>query len=163
MIRKQGFTLIELLIVITIIGVLVGVVLVVINPTKVRQKARDSRRVTDLVTVSNAIKYALADTKIELVDTATCVTCKSTTGSRSVDGTGWVKFTTNSGDISDFLPNLPLDPLNDSTYYYEYASDGNKFEIDATFEDESYKNSVGEDGGSNASKQEVGTNLSLIP
>lgn len=161
--KKLGFTLIELIIVVAIIGILVGVVLVVINPTKVRQEARDSRRVTDIVTVSNALKYALADIKIELTDTDNCSTCKSATGNRSVDGTGWVKFTTKAGDISDFIPNLPIDPLNDSTYFYEYASNGYKFEINATFEEESYKNLVGDDGGNNPLKQEVGTNLSLIP
>lgn len=40
--RKKGFTLIELLLVIAIIGILAGVVLAVINPTRQRQRANEA-------------------------------------------------------------------------------------------------------------------------
>ena len=39
---QNGFTLIELLIVIAVIGVLVGLVIVILNPTLQRNRARDS-------------------------------------------------------------------------------------------------------------------------
>ena len=39
---KKGFTLIELLIVIGIIGILAGVIIAVINPTRMRNRAKDA-------------------------------------------------------------------------------------------------------------------------
>jgi len=55
--KNKGFTLIELLVVIAIIGILSSVVITSLNST--RQKARDSRRQTDLRNIQLAgIAYA---------------------------------------------------------------------------------------------------------
>lgn len=52
---QKGFTLIEILIVVTIIGVLTGVVISVINPAKSRAKAEDSVRHTTIEKLSQGI------------------------------------------------------------------------------------------------------------
>ena len=57
--KSCGFTIIELLIVITIIGVLTSVVLVALGAQ--RQKARDSRRVSDLRQIKTAFDLYLAE------------------------------------------------------------------------------------------------------
>jgi prepilin-type N-terminal cleavage/methylation domain-containing protein len=163
---KTGFTLIELLIVITIIGILSGVLLMVINPARYLARARDSRRVSDIRALGGAISYALSAGYIRLQDTTSgCPTCTSTTGTKDVDGVnGWVIFTTVGAEgPSDFIATLPEDPINNSTYYYEFASDGNKFELNATLEDPVYYVKLTNEGGTDMTKYEIGTSLTLIP
>ncbi len=57
----RGFTLIELLISISIIGILAAIVLVIINPTTVRSKVRDSQRVNDLKSMQAALELYISD------------------------------------------------------------------------------------------------------
>lgn len=56
---KNGFTLLELLIVISIIGILVTVA--VASYTSSQQKARNSRRMSDMKSVQNAAEQYYAD------------------------------------------------------------------------------------------------------
>ena len=58
--HKEGFTLIELLIVISIIGILAGVILAVINPVKQRQKANEAVGVANLTKACLAVKSCIA-------------------------------------------------------------------------------------------------------
>jgi type II secretion system protein G len=51
---KKGFTLIELLVVIFIIGVLSAIIFP--NFTQMREKARDTERVTDVMQIRNALE-----------------------------------------------------------------------------------------------------------
>lgn len=53
--KKNGFTLIELLVVIVVIGVLVAVVIFVINPERLRERARDGVRRSNLIKIITAI------------------------------------------------------------------------------------------------------------
>ncbi len=163
--NKTGFTLIELLIVISIIGILVGVVLIILNPTKLRERARDAKRVAEIVSLRNAISYALTAESIKLTDTAGCATCASQSGTRQLDGeNGWVKFVILSqGGLSDYIYSLPQDPLNEGDYFYEFASNGELFELSTTIEDESYFDTLGATGGTDPLKFETGSDLSLIP
>ena len=56
---KKGFTLIELLVVIAIIGILASIVLVSLN--NARQSARDTKRLSDMRSVSLALELYYAD------------------------------------------------------------------------------------------------------
>lgn len=57
--KRAGFTLIELLVVIAVVGVLAGAVIVVVNPAKQFQRARDAKRIQDLRVLSNALNQYL--------------------------------------------------------------------------------------------------------
>src|SRR4030042_194196 len=56
---QKGFTLIELLVVIGILGILIAVVLVAVNPSRQFASARDTQRRADLYAVTNGLyQYA---------------------------------------------------------------------------------------------------------
>jgi prepilin-type N-terminal cleavage/methylation domain-containing protein len=164
--QARGFTLIELLIVIAILAILATVVLLVINPVQMFAQARDSQRIYDLNTLSNATAlYITTVTGPDLDVTGTCITncwdtvatasgsCggrHSTTGEiavpalpRLVNGAGWVPvdFTDISGGSP--ISSLPIDPTNTSVnnYFYSYSCDNTSkwFEFDAHMESDRYK------------------------
>ena len=57
--NRQGFTLIELLVVIGILGILMAIVLVAVNPARQFASARDTQRRADLYGITNAVyQYA---------------------------------------------------------------------------------------------------------
>jgi len=89
-----GFTLIELLIAISLIGILTGVLLVVINPRGIQAKARDSQRVSDLAKVKVALENYFSDNRAYPIKTS------------------WVLVDTDLTSIlvSNYINILPKDP-----------------------------------------------------
>lgn len=61
--QQQGFTLIELLVVIGILAVLMGIVLVAINPSRQFNQANDASRANSARQILNAIGAYAADNK----------------------------------------------------------------------------------------------------
>ena len=100
---KTGFTLIELLVVIAIISMLATVVMS--SMSKATKKGRDARRAADVKSLQNAIEMYATD---------------NTGKYPSVDSES------NMPDlVSDYIPKLPKDPINDSTYKYSYSVNSN--------------------------------------
>ena len=60
-IKLPGFTLIELLVVIGVIGVLASVLVIVINPVKQLQRARDTRRKSDIAQIQQSLELYRSD------------------------------------------------------------------------------------------------------
>ena len=58
---RKGFTLIELLIVVSLISILSGIMLGVINVNRVRERAKDGVRKEDLGTISGALERYYSD------------------------------------------------------------------------------------------------------
>ena len=136
--HAKGFTLIELLIVIAILAVLSVVVILTLNPAELLRQARDSTRVSDMATYKSAIALYMADvTALSIGSNTYCYMHASSTGpvcttdgrfaagtattsaSQSVStGSGWIPI--NFGSISSGAPISvePVDPTNNSTYYY---------------------------------------------
>lgn len=120
--KRRGFTLIELLVVVAIIGLLSSVVLSSLNTA--RMKARDVQRKSDVQQIALALeldydKYG-SYTQPENMCSDTSYGSLGTCG--GVGGTG--DWDANS-DLRDlvlhgFMAKLPLDPLNNATYYYTY-------------------------------------------
>lgn len=160
--NNKGFTLIELLIVIVVIGILAGVVVSIINVKEYQAQARDARRMNDMLSVQTAIIDSIATGSIALVDTSSCADCDSTSGTKSIDGTGWVKFNNLKGrGLIDVISVLPTDPINSDPYYFSYYSDGIDFELNMVFESERYQVNATQDGGNDDTVYERGFNLNL--
>ena len=106
--KIKGFTLIELLVVIAIIGLLASIVLVSLNTA--RQKARDSRRLSDIRQVAIALELYYDNNNNAY---PTVIGCTAANWS----GTMATALQTNG-----YMTVVPLDPMNNATYFYAYSS-----------------------------------------
>lgn len=171
---KKGFTLIELLVVIGIVAVLATVVVLTINPAELLRQARDSNRMSDINTIKSALSLYLADASTPSLGTVTnCYThisgvaanCGFTSTytivsstSRLVNGTGWVPVNFSGISSGSPLGNLPIDPVNSTTYFYAYAASSSlTFELNANMESTKFTTEESTDGGNDAARYEVGT------
>ncbi len=122
----RGFTLIELLIVIAILGILAAAVMVAINPGKRTKQARDAARKQDVNAMANAlIAYLVIVGRYPAEKT-----CDSSIGGGSgcpIDppesdwGTGATDYFYQALIVGQqTLKKLPVDPRNNTTYYYKY-------------------------------------------
>lgn len=148
---RRGFTLIELLVVIAIIAILAVVVVLTLNPAELLRQSRDSNRVSDMATISNALGLYTEDVGgnigssnvvyLSLPDSAATTTigtncstiglitlpsiysyhCGASSTYRAVNGNGWVPV--NFSLISSGAPfgDLPVDPINVSSSRFYYT------------------------------------------
>lgn len=158
---QKGFTLIELLIVISIIGILTGVLIPIINANQFLKEARDATRVKDILNLQTAIIGAVTVGDITLTDTSTCTTCTSLSGTSLVNGTGWVSFQNNGSGLANFTPTLPEDPKNKDGLMFSYHSNGISFEINTTMESDRYSEYSQKDGGNDPNVYERGWDLTI--
>ncbi|MDD5071699.1 MAG: type II secretion system protein [Patescibacteria group bacterium] len=125
--NENGFTLIELLVVISIIGFLATAVLVAFSSA--RLKARDARRRADLVQIQKALELYYDNKQTYPSEDY----CDSSRGSCATpcpcDGSDWSYtgvFIAKVLRDENIIMNLPIDPLNDSVYNYQYEPDCNQ-------------------------------------
>lgn len=164
---KKGFTLIELLIVIAIIAILAVIVLVAINPAKILQKSRDSQRFSDITALATAINLYLADGKdFSTITSGTVYSTQTYTGTdaRKNNGTGWVPLDFTTVSTGAPISALPVDPTDNSTYFYRFGgnSTSKTYEIDVVFESTDNTSKHTADGGNNASRYEIGNDLTIL-
>lgn len=190
---KQGFTLIELLVVIAIVAILSVVVILTLNPAELLKQSRDSNRVSDGATLKSSLALYLADGGTALATSSLYGTCymtaastispgpcnvffttglavSSTNAARTIAGSGWVPV--NFSAISSGAPfsMLPIDPVNNASYYYAYAATSTNLVWKIymlNMESGKYRASgtsdvVSTDGGTQNSSFEVGTASALV-
>lgn len=123
--KKEGFTLVELLIVIGVIGILTALALP--NFFAVRERARDSKRKSDLNQMQKAIELYKSDQSPlqQYPATAVLATCGST----------WSNATT----AVVYMKKVPCDPSDDTTpyTYTRNAADTLQYTIVACLENQS--------------------------
>lgn len=79
--KTKGFTLIELLVVITLISILSGIILGVINVGGIQKKSRDARRAADLKKVQTALELYFSDNRAYLASGWQVLSSGGTVGS----------------------------------------------------------------------------------
>jgi hypothetical protein len=163
-------------------------VAVVINPSELVKRARDTARINELSSINRAIGYYQTTVSnpslgspntvyVSLPDNAssTCgswslpplppgwtYSCKTDANYRKVDGTGWIPINFSSMPTGAPFGALPIDPVNDQNYYYTYVT-GGSWALSALLESEKQlKERALKDGGYDPGRFEVGSNLRLI-
>jgi len=179
---QKGFTLLELLIVIAILAILSAVTVVVLNPTELLRKARDSQRISDISSIKTAIAFYMTSTSSPSLGTAgTCYVTATASGcttsvstSTAVNGTGWIPVNLASLTEGSPLAGYPIDPVNaggsatpSTLYGYYVQSTPLGFELTANMESAFYKNGGGgdvesKDGGLNANVYETGSVAAFV-
>lgn len=101
---EKGFTLIELLVVVAIIGLLAAVILASLSTA--REKARDSRRLSDI----GQIRIALASYRDDFGHYPTDIYASSTASDTFVQ--------------QAYMKPVPVDPDSGADYYYATSSEG---------------------------------------
>ncbi len=117
--NSRAFTLIELLVVIAIIGMLSAVVLASLNSA--RASARDAKRKADLQQVAKALDLYYLATGAYPGEYA----CDSSLGVNltacPATGTDWDPTSyIHVALVPTYIADLPVDPLNNTSYYYVY-------------------------------------------
>ncbi len=161
--KPQGFTLIELMVVIAIIAILAVVGMAIYSVVNAR--ARDAIRLSDFANISQAIHLTIHNSSNLSADLcfntqAPCsgISTSSDPNIRKTNGSGWIKVNLDQDNLANF-DNLPIDPLNDSSFFYSYSSDGTNWRIEAVLESDSYKDRMQSDNGSDPNKYEVGSKV----
>lgn len=115
--NKKGFTLIEILIVVAIIGILASVVVVGLGPAQ--KKGRDSRRVSDLRSVQNALELYYGKN-----------------GNYPITGvSSWDEFAPLLVGAGIGINQIPNDPTTTKDYVYRVDSNGTTYVLAAQLED----------------------------
>jgi prepilin-type N-terminal cleavage/methylation domain-containing protein len=116
--NKKGFTLVELLIVISLISILSGILISVINPNGMRQKFRDGQRISDLKRLQSALELYFADNRMYPDATA---------------GT-WVQISLSAPTgLSSYINPVPVDP-GTNAYYYRTNAARSAYTLEANLE-----------------------------
>ena len=125
-INKKGFTLIELMVVVAIIGLLSTLAVVALGSA--REKARDSKRLSDVKQVQTALELYYTDNNLYPVE-ASAVILGATNYACLNSASGLT--TANCSDA--YMGQVPADPLAAQDYTY-LSADGSTYEIALTLE-----------------------------
>jgi type II secretory pathway pseudopilin PulG len=156
---SKGFTIVELLVVISIIMILITTTILLINPAEQYKKARDEKRLSDLTVLDRLINEYKIDNErypdLENVLRVSTTLPPGNSGPHSSTQQGWI-----TGNFSGYSATLPIDPLNNSDFYYSYMHTGFAYELNARLE---YFTKLAEDdGGNNPSIYEIGDDLTIL-
>ena len=167
-----------------------AIIIITINPAELLKQTRDSKRVSSLKTLNNALNIFQATRSSASIGTAnivyisipdssaTCANlglptlpsgytyaCSTTANYRKTDGTGWIPVNFDSLDIGSPISSLPIDPTNTTStgLFFSYVI-GSSWEFVGGMESSKYQTDAAQvDGGTSITSFEIGSALSLTP
>lgn len=125
--KNSGFTLIELLVVIGILGILLAIVLIAINPARQFAQADNTKRASDINTIINAIHQYSADNRGALPPGMPAKAAVGVTPEAVQIASGATNADICAAIVPTYVSLLPVDPsvttpaISDCTT--EYATD----------------------------------------
>jgi type IV pilus assembly protein PilA len=127
--NKKGFTLLEILLVVAAIGILAGIVILAINPSKQLGDTRNAQRRADVSTILNAVyQYALDNngnlpSAITVVDTFIC----KSGGDCTTPNPDYIDLDATLTLDEKYLTAIPTDPSSSDadTVRYKIKKTGN--------------------------------------
>jgi len=157
--NQAGVTFVELFIVIAILGIMLTLVLLIVDPVSAQKKARDNVRLTDSATLARAIEEYVSDQN-EPPDVEDTLRQSNSlpagnSGPYESSADGWIDV-----NMSDFLTRLPIDPINENSLVYSYQRSGTTYEINMVLE--YFTEVMGDDDGDNDLVYELGTDLTIL-
>lgn len=115
---QRGFTLVEILIVLALIAILVGAVLVALNPGRQFANARNSTRYSHL----NAIMNAISSNAVENNGVFTCASAGAIPATTTEMGSGTGLYNVAPCLVTEYLSSLPFDPSDTDASWTSEAS-----------------------------------------
>lgn len=103
---EKGFTLVEILIVLALIAILVGAVLVALNPGRQFANGRNSTRYSHLNTIMNAISSNAAENN----GVFTCASAGTVPATATEMGSATGLYDIGPCLVTEYLPSMPYDP-----------------------------------------------------
>lgn len=109
--NNKGFTLLEILLVVAAIAILVGIVILAVNPSKQLADTRNAQRRTDVNTILNAVYQYAIDNKGSLPSTITTTATEICKTGAVCSGLIDLSVLTAS---EKYLTSMPVDPSSTS-------------------------------------------------
>lgn len=136
---RPAFTLLELMLVLGIMGILVAIVLVAINPTKQLRDARGGSRDVSIREIQNALSQYIIDGHAVTGAPASMATAKDICQT-AVTGTSCTNAPVSGFDLSalspTYLVSIPVDPSETGSLItgYRIYRNGSFFQVCSKFE-----------------------------
>lgn len=127
--KNQGFTVLEILLVVTAIGILAGVVIIALNPTKQIENTRDVQRQNDANNILNSVyQFALDNNGLFPVGIDSTVDSSQVLGTASAGCDTTCGATTTVAScldlgidlISGYIEDIPTDPSTGTSANTDY-------------------------------------------
>ncbi|RJO59201.1 type II secretion system protein [Candidatus Parcubacteria bacterium] len=134
--KHKGFTLLEILLVVAAIGILAGIVILAINPSKQLADTKNAQRRSDVNTILNGIyQYAVDNSGVVPAAVVAGTTCNVATqevcktGAVSCAGLTDLAVLTTNGKYLVAMPSDPTGATTNGTGYFVYKNANNRVTV----------------------------------